>query len=310
MSTQFPQLASGPKMTTYNYAHLIRQPGDPIVQQVFEFENLSLKVREFLSQLKSTQTRDKAPRTLVVQGAPGQGKSLGCLVGALTSGFAAAVVSASELAGETEGKSVEVLREILDELTGWSNEHGLPIVIIIDDIDLSIMNVDANTGHTVGTNMLIQEFQYLADNRHLYRSEAGHSIGFIVTVNDATNMRESLYREGRAVWYDHMPTTEDKANIAWALLNPKTQAERALTEKLTRKFRSQPVAFWNQLCSEMQAIHARRALANGMPDTGTLDRLYGQRVPLVAEIAWPCAKAIRSRRARSWLKKRGFFRSH
>ncbi|MBN9277901.1 MAG: AAA family ATPase, partial [Hyphomicrobium sp.] len=248
MTTHFPALASNGAghREPYRYAHLIRRPGDAVTSQRFEFERLSQTVRSFLSYQVGQSTRDEAARALWVQGRPGEGKSVGCIIACLNAGFAVAVVSPGLFAGETEGKAVEVLHDLLAELMRWSIENELPVVVIIDDFDLSTANIGENTGHTVNSQLLVNEFMALADHRHRYRTPYGN-IAFIFTVNDATGMRERLHRSGRAIWYDNVPTAEDKANIAWATLAPKASTGRALVDALGRRHRKQPVAFWNAL---------------------------------------------------------------
>lgn len=308
MTTHFGNLAVNggpPPLPAYKYAHLLRKPGDPVTRQRFEFRELALKVREFLTYQVGTHTRDQAARMLWVQGRPGEGKSEGCLVACLNAGFHVLVISPGLFAGETEGKSVEVLHEVLDELVRYSAHHKVRIVVIIDDFDLSTANADENVGKTVNSQLLVNEFMSLADNRALYRNVDGSNIGFIVTVNDASGMRESLHRAGRAIWHDHVPTVEDKANIAWAILAPQTTAERDLVQSLVRYHRKQPVAFWKALYHRMHALRAQALIDASMPDKAAIDRAYGQRLCLKPDIAWAAAKQLRTHRVRSFLNKRG-----
>lgn len=285
-------------------AHLLRHPNDPIVQQVFEFKELSLKVREFLSYLVGTKTRDEAARSFWVQGRPGDGKTVGCLVACLNAGVSVAAISPGMLAGETEAASVEKLHAILDEMRRWSIVHKQRVVVQSDDFDLSIAAAagDENVGHTVNAGLLCNELMALADNRDRYRNFDGSNIGFIFTVNDATGMRESLHRVGRAVWHDHVPTWEDKANIAWAVLAPKTSAERDLVDALVRKYANrQPVAFWKALQHKMRSLHDHPLIADGMPNQAAIDAAYGRRLPLIPDIAWQAARELRRAKVRSWL---------
>lgn len=304
-TTHFGNLAlngSTPPPVPYKYAQYIRVPGDPVTRQRFEFRELAIKVREFLSYQLGTHTRDQAARMLWVQGRPGEGKSEGCLVAALNAGFAVAVLSPGLFSGDTEGKSIEVLHEVLTEFVRWSADNKRPIVVILDDFDLSTASVGEDVGSTVNSQLLINEFMALADNRHLYRTQFGN-IGFICTVNDASGMRESLHRAGRAIWHDHVPSNEDKANIAWSILAPITSSERDLVAALVRKNLRQPVSFWKALYHRMQALHARQLIENGMPDRAAIDQAYGRRLKLEPDIAWTAAKALRNSRARSFLRK-------
>lgn len=324
MTTHFPNMANGavpsqphlhhpqsapavhttpPPLPAWQYAHLIRLPGDPIVRQRFEFRELSLKVREHLVNQIGAKTKDEAARMLWVQGRPGEGKSEGCLVACLMAGFHTAVISPGLFAGEVEGASVQTLHAVLAELVRWSAVHRARVVVIIDDFDLSTANVGENQGSTVNSQLLVNEFMSLADNRHLYRNVDGSNIGFIITVNDATGMRESLTRLGRALWHDHVPDAEAKANIAHAILEPKTTAERELVAALVRKHRHQPVAFWKALYHRMRAMEAQKLIERGMPDQAAVDGAFSHRLALNPDTAWAAAKQQRTSRVQNYLNR-------
>jgi len=320
MTTHFPNIAQGasggapptvpglqmvpPGPPNWQFGHLIRRPGDPIVRQRFEFRDLSRKVREHLVNQIGEATRDDAARMLWVQGRPGEGKSVGCLLACLNANFHAVVVSPGLFTGKEEGEPIRILHELLAELVRWSVVYKCRVVVIIDDFDLSTANVGDHTGHTIHSQLIVNEFMALADNRHLYRNVDGSNIAFIMTVNDATGMRESLHRPGRAIWHDHVPSAEDKANIAFEVLAPKTSAERALVQALVKKHgASQPVAFWNALFHRMRALHAHRLIDGNMPDKAAIDAAHGKRLPLVPDIAWAAAKQLRTSRVRSYLAK-------
>lgn len=294
-------LGTPPLPPTFKYMHRLRKPGDPITRQRFEFTELAIKVRGWLSYQIGDGTRDRAARMLWVQGRPGEGKTVGCLVSALNAGFHVLPISGADLAGETEGASVEALHAILDECVQWSVLHKARIVIMLDDFDLSTANPD-NATYTINTTLLIREVMGLADERHRYRNADGSNIGFILTVNDASAMRESLTRTGRAEWHDHCPSAEDKANVAHAVLDPKTSAERDLVAALVRKHRKQSVSFWEAMLLRMQTIQARSLIEHGMPNAATINHRYGSRLKLTPDIAWQAAKELRTTRVRKWLK--------
>lgn len=307
MSAKFPHLAAShtPEQTPYKFAHLIRQPGDPVESQIIPFKALTLEVRKWLASQISATTRDTTARSLVIQGKPGEGKSEGALVAALQAGFSVSVVPAGMFASENEGGATELLDAYMAECERWSAEQQKRLVVIINDIDMSIMNLPDKMGATINSNLLLERFHFLADNRHLHRNFDGSNIGFIVTVNDASNLRASLYREGRGVWHDHEPSIEDKTNIAWRILDPQTTTERDLVGSLTWKFRHQPVAFWKALHHAIRAQHIQRAISR---DINAAAELLGRRVPLNPDIAWACARQLRGHRVRNYLARRGYFR--
>ncbi|MCC0007723.1 MAG: hypothetical protein H6876_06315 [Hyphomicrobiaceae bacterium] len=326
MTTHFPNMSNGANGSTppqqqpaqpvhqappplppgapWQFKHLLRFPNDPIVRQRFEFRDLALKIREHLTNQVGQYTRDKAARMLWVQGKPGEGKSDGCLIACLNANFTTAVLSPGLFAGEVEGASVQTLHAVMAELERWSATYNVRVVVIIDDFDLSTANVGENQGHTINSQLLVNEFMALADKRHLYRNVDGSNIGFIITVNDATGMRESLHRPGRAIWYDHMPSPEDRTNIAWSVLDPKTSTERALVTALVRKNIRQPIAFWTALQLHMRALQARSLIEKGMPEASAINAVYQRRLALTPETAWAAAKLIRTSRVRNYLTNR------
>lgn len=303
-STKFPDLKVAPPARPYRYTQFFRHPGDAVAREIVEFPALTMQVREFLSMQQAVGSRDQAARTLAAIGRPGEGKTEGLLVAALNENYSVCCTPASMYASEHEGGATQMLDDVLGELERWSAENQRRTLLQIDDIDLSIMAADDKTGVSINTKLLIERFHFLADNRHLFRNGDGSNIGIAVTLNDGSKLRESLYRPGRAIWYEHCPTLEDRKNIAFAVLRPKTTEERALVEQLTKKLRHQPVAFWKALKFQMQATHARRVLVNGIPDTATLNIAFERTCPLNADIAWACAKTLRSNRAQVWLGKR------
>lgn len=316
MTTHFPGIGAGngavggppPLPSPSAYGHLMRLPNDPITRQRFEFKDLSRMVREHLTNQMGTESREKAARLLWIQGRPGEGKSEGSLLAALNAGFHVCVASPGLFAGEHEGAPVAALHDLLNGMVHWSGHHQAPVVIQLDDFDLSTANPE-DKGATVNSALLVNEMMALADNRHLHRLPMGTNLAFIISVNDARGMRESLTRPGRSIWYEHTPSHEDKANIAWSILDPKTTEERKLVEALVRRHRSQPVAFWQALYFRMRALHSHHLIDRTMPSQAAIDQAFGQRMPLTPAIAWTAAKQLRTSRIRSYLTKtRGLWR--
>lgn len=304
MTTHFPSIAgSPPPIPVFTYMDRLRAPNDPITRQRFEFRQLAEKVRAWLTYQIGADTRDSAARMLWVQGRPGEGKTEGCLVAALNAGFHVLPMSGGDFAGDVEGASVKALHAMLAECARWSALHRARIVVALDDFDLSTAN-PGEAAKTINSDLLIKEVMALADERHRYRNVDGSNIGFIVTVNDASGMRNSLTRTGRADWHDHVPSAEDKTNIAYAILDPKTSAERDVVKALVRKNISQPVSFWKALFHRMQALQARHLIKDGMPSASDINVAYGKRLKITPEIAFRAAKELRTSRVRNWLKKR------
>lgn len=302
-----PSVASLPKQA-WQYAQSIRTPDDPIVKHRVEFIELSQKVRAHLMNQIGTHTRDQTARLLWVQGKPGEGKSEGCLMACLAAGFHVAEISPGIFAGETEGAPVQVLHDLLDEMARWSIIHRVRTVLQLDDFDLSTANVPEKDGKTVNSQLLTNEMMQLASKRHLYRNWDGSNIGLILTVNNATGMRSSLTRPGRSDWYDHTPSNDDRANIAWAVLDPKTTAERDLVHALVRKNIRQPVTFWQALYFKMRELHGQNLIKSAMPEKAAVDQAYGQRMPLLPEVAWEAARQLRKQAVTDYITQRTWWR--
>ncbi len=304
MTTKFPSLAQGPAPTPKRkYSYWIHHPNDPITKRIIPFEQLTQAVERHLRQHAHPATRDLAPRTLIVAGRPGEGKSEGVLAAALRCGWAVAAVPASLFASENEGGATEVLDELLTELNEVADETGKPLALCINDIDQSILSLEEKMGKTINTNLLSERLHFLADNPRLYRSRHGTNLAFFCTLNDATNLRESLFREGRAVWMEHVPSIEDKRNIAWALLAPMTTPERKLVDQLTRRFKHQSVAFWSSLVLELRAATAEGLMRGGVGESEALASVYAGRLPLDPHLVWASVRKLAAPRTRNWLSR-------
>lgn len=306
MSAKFPHIAAA-NATAYRFANLFRHPGDPITRQLVPFQAYTMEIRKFLSMQISRHMKEQVARTLFSSGSPGGGKTEGAIYAVLAEGFSVAVTSASMFASEHENGAADILNELLAEMERYSAEHKRRMVLLVNDMHLSIMASSAKTGNTVNTGLLVDAFMNLADNRHLYRNFDGSNIAFVVTLNDGSKLPETMKRDGRAIRYAHNPSVEDKTNIAYAIFQPQTAAERDLMQKLTRKYSKQPVAFWKALKFKVQSVSAERVLRNGIPDAAVLDAHYGRRLHLDADLVWACAKDIRSSRIRNYLAKRNPF---
>lgn len=289
---------------TWKYADKMYHPGNPIVDRLVPFKRYTMEIRKFLSLNMSQHTQNGVARTVFVHGPPGGGKTEGAIAAALQENFSVMVASASDFASETENGASDVLTDMLKEMEAFSRATGRPVLLLVNDLHLSIMTADDKTGKTVNSGLLADCFMNLADNRHLYRNVDGSNIAFIVTLNDGSKLPESIKREGRALHYEHVPSFEDKKNIAYAILQPQTSAERELVEAVTKRCRHQPVSFWHALKLQIQSKNAERVLRNGIPSMTIVNEVYGRRVTLEADVVWACVKSLRTNHARIWLKKR------
>lgn len=289
----------------FTYEKLILRPGNPITTRYIPFKELGLKLRGFLSALRSDQ-RDRMPRALWNAGPSGAGKTKSLIISCLNAGYAIAVVPASTFSGQHEGDSVKALEDVLTELEHWARHNKHAIVLMVNDLDLSVANVGEQVAATINSQMLVNHLMELCDTPHIHVNPDGSPIPFVFTVNDATGMRESLTRSGRADWYEFIPTTEDKTNVAWRVFDPQTSPARQLLEQLIRKYAaSQSVAFWEDLAKRIKESTGQPILKEGMPSQAQSNHIYGGRPPLDdPKLVWAAAKAIRERRIKNYLAKR------
>lgn len=296
------------KQRQWKYAHLIRVPGDPIQSEYRLTSEIGSKVRAFLA-LHQSPLRRKAPRAFWLPGPSGSGKTTAVLLTCLAAGFAVASVSASEFAGAHEGDATAIIDEMLTELQEWSKVYRLPVVLHVDDVDLSIAAADENTSKTVNSGLFIVRLMKLSDDKHLFLTCTGAPITFIFTANNTTSVRESLMRDGRASVHEHIPTTEEKTNIAWRVLDPQTSDARRLVQRLASKHAaSQSVAFWEALALKIRELAAKHVFEKGMPTQAEIDRVYSEHVPLDdADLVWAAARDLRKNRVKDYLAKRFAF---
>jgi hypothetical protein len=252
------------------FADLIRLPGKLMCPDGVIFDALERDIRRHLFQTLLPSTMDEAERYLVLQGAPGIGKTVAACDASLRFGFAVALLPAALLASEHEGGATAVLTSYMRFVEEQSKALARRFAIVADDFDLSIVGNDAKTGRTINSNLLTQQLQTLADNRQ-YRNHDGTVIAIIFTGNDFTTVRASVFRDGRATWHTHAPTHDEKAQIAFKLLDPRTGEERRLVERLTHTYRNEPIAFWRSVKNDLVKALLDDVIALGLPNVSAAE---------------------------------------
>lgn len=208
---------------------------------------------------------DRAERFLVIQGEPGTGKTVAACDASLRYGFTVALLPAAMLASEHEGGASAVLDDFMRHIVGQSAARKQRFCVVADDFDLSIVGIDDKTGKTINSNLVGQRLQALADTGE-YRNWDGSGIPVIFTGNDFTHFRASLFRDGRATWFTHAPSHDEKTQIAFHLLRPRTLEERKLVEKLARTYRNEAVAFWQSVKNDLNKARLDEIIGLGLPD--------------------------------------------
>src|SRR5262249_13219824 len=141
---------------------------------------------------------------VVIQGPPGEGKTEGVRVTCSRHGVDLILVAAAELAGETENAGPAALTRLGEVVLALTAQEGRPLMICLDDFDLSIAARLGSTEYTVDSQLLTNALQHLSDTGAL-KTAQGHAVPIVMTGNDFTTMRSSLLRSGRALFFDYAP---------------------------------------------------------------------------------------------------------
>lgn len=282
------------------FASAFRRPGEYLCPDALIFESQEMAIRRFLFALILPSLRETTEPFLIIQGAPGTGKTVAACDAAQRFGFGVARLPPSLLASEHEGGATETLHAVLSETVSYSAHHKLRMVAVIDDFDLSIARTDSNTGTTINTYLLTQALQEFADNRK-HRNFDGSRLGVIFTANDLTPLRASLFRDGRATWYTHVPTPEEKAEIAFHLFKPRSKDERYILEQLTRAYRAEPVSFWASLKNDLTKRRLDEVIALGPPNIRSAEAELAKPQPLDGAVLRALAKTRATTRAARFL---------
>lgn len=244
----------------------LRRPGHLLCPHGVVFQHVEHAVKRHLFQLRFLgDQHPKPPRFLVIAGKPGTGKTVAATDAALRFGHAVLHLPASNLASENEGGATAALDAFLGEAERHAATHKEPVAIIADDLDLGIISAEADTGRTINSNLLVQRLQSLADGDSI-RNHDGTRIALIVTGNDWSHVRSSLFRDGRATWHEHTLTPDDIAALAINLFKPKTDGDRSLVLKLARRYKHESVAFWTAVHTSLHNGLVDALIASGVTD--------------------------------------------
>ena len=279
----------------------LRRPGALICPDGIVFDGLERAVRRHLFQLRvRADAHPRPPRFLVIAGKPGTGKTVAATDAALRMGYAVLHLPAADLASENEGGATSVLDGYLADAERHAQTFDEPVAIVADDLDLGIISAEADTGRTVNSNLLVQRLQGLAGGDDI-RNADGTPVAVIVTGNDWSHVRPSLFRDGRATWYEHAPTLDEIAAVAVSLFAPRTADERRFILKLARRYRRESVAFWSAVRASLDNDLIDALIASGITDTATLKVELHRPRPLEPEKLLGIARKHAARRRLSFL---------
>ncbi len=187
----------------------------------------------------------RPPRFAVIQGPPGEGKTEEARVTCSRHGVDVIVVAPSELAGETENAGAAALARVGEAVLAITAREKRPILVLLDDGDLSIAARLASTEYTVDSQLLTGALQHLADTGTL-RTAQGCMVPIVMTGNNFSPMRSSLLRPGRAVFFEHVLGFDEKCEIVARILGT---SDRKGVRRLVSAYREEPIALFATLPS-------------------------------------------------------------
>jgi hypothetical protein len=184
-------------------------------------------------------------RVAVIHGPPGGGKDESVRVTCSRHGVDVIMVAASELAGETENAGPAALTRLGETVHAITAREGRQIVISLPDFDLGIAARLASTEYTVDSQLLTGALQHLADTGTL-RTAQGCVVPIVMTGNNFSTMRSSLLRPGRAVFFQHVLSLDEKCEIVGRILDTSDQKR---VRQLVSAYQKEPIAFFAALRS-------------------------------------------------------------
>lgn len=196
------------------------------------------------------------PLYLVIEGSPGQGKTLQTIAACNKRRIAVKYVSASRLSGQKEGDSRKALEEIYKEAVELVSRKTYTC-ILIDDFHMGNAAVDDKTNHTINSNLLIGYMMNLAESINKCR------IPIILTGNDFSNVYPALIRNGRADIFLWEPTHQEKFAIIRTLYEPvlRETSEKNL-HNFFRKYSNENIAFFSQLINDWRRSYIDEIIIN------------------------------------------------
>ncbi len=236
----------------------------------------------------------RPPRFAVIQGPPGEGKTESVRVTCSRHGVDLIIGAASELAGETENAGPAALARLGEAVHAITAREKRPILVLLDDFDLSIAARLDSTEYTVDSQLLTGALQHLADTGTL-RTVQGYAVPIVMTGNNFSPMRNSLLRPGRAVFFEHALGFDEKCEIVGKILGT---TDIKAVRGLVSAYRKEPIAFFVELRShaldeDLDLLITQHGLSIGAIESqlnglrGTVDVVRLQRLAATASTGRP-----------------------
>lgn len=188
----------------------------------------------------------RPPLYLVIEGDPGQGKTIQAIAACNKKKIAVKYISASQLAGKKEAESREVLEQTYNESLELFHS-GIYTCILIDDFHMGNAITDEKINKTINSNLLIGYMMNLAESSFTQR------IPIILTGNDFSKVYPALIRDGRADLFFWEPTYEEKLKIIESIYGAILKSEDLdKLPKFYTKYKNHNIAFFAQLINDIR----------------------------------------------------------
>lgn len=198
----------------------------------------------------------RPPLYLAIKGEPGEGKTLQALAACNQRGIMVKYLSASELSGELEAASRDIMKGVYQQAQRLQ-EMGYYICILLDDFHLGNSNLQS-TSHTVNAELLIGYMMNLADTAGASR------VPILLTGNDFSNTYQALLRDGRADIFEWAPEPAEKQMVVQSILRPMVlEKEWRDLDRFIDAYSKQNIAFFAQLKKDIRQSVLLQAL-NGV----------------------------------------------
>ena len=196
----------------------------------------------------------KPPLYLVIEGDPGEGKTIQSIAVCNQKRIAAQYISASQLSGKNESESKQILEDTFNESLQLI-KSGIYIAIVIDDFHLGNANYDSNIKRTVNSDILISYMMNLAE------SCIDNRIPIILTGNNFKKVYPPLIRDGRANIFKWEPTYEEKEAVIKSIYGPYMEKNDCNKLKLLiNRYKDQNIAFFSQLLNDYRSYLLKKEI--------------------------------------------------
>ncbi len=198
----------------------------------------------------------EAPLLLLIQGPPGEGKTLQTIVTCARRGIDLVVLPGFALSGEQEREPVDVLRRAYLEAAAIRQVEKRPVMLLIEDLDTSVAAMLPDRRYSVNSQLLNGALMSLTQDPYHLGEVTTDRVPMLATGNDLTSLYGPLMRHGRATIVDWVPTREDRIEVVRHLMGGYlADGEAEGIERLVDRFSggevNLPIAFYEVLRNSM-----------------------------------------------------------